>query len=206
MNCPVINSINKLPIVIVANYRTGSSALGQYLAKYHNVDWLPEPYHHPDNASKLQQNYINNTGYVTKFIVDQIPNLEIHQKVLSSDCFKIRLVRDNLAEQVASYYIASSLNKWRQHEPVVPEYSIPLNIDKMSSLAKIIIDNNALLKNLDIKFDLDLSYENLNFNPAVKHFFSYKTTLPTNIIEIIELANTAIISLQKSSFRVKKDV
>lgn len=188
----MIDNISQLPIVIVANYRTGSSSLGRYLAQRFSVDWLPEPFHDLERRIKLQQCHSNNTKYVTKFIVDQIPEYAIHQTILESDCFKIRLSRQNLLQQVASYYIAFQRNLWKQEATLQKPYTVTLDHAKMQYAVDKIVNNNLLLKNLDIKFDLDLVYEDLDFSQVTQPI-NQKTTQPVNIDQVLELAQQTII-------------
>jgi LPS sulfotransferase NodH len=190
----ILDTINRLPIIIVANYRTGSSALGRHLAERHAVDWIAEPYHFPERRTRLQQHCANNTPYVAKIIVDQLLELDVHQTALHSQCFKIRLIRDNLVEQVVSYYIASQKNQWRQAVPIIPSYEVPVDVATMELVANKIISNNVLLRNLPIKFDLDLSYEALNFDELPQKA-NYKTTQPTNRDTIVELAKQVICDI-----------
>jgi len=185
-------TINKLPIAIVGNYRTGSSVLGRTLAQQHSVPWLPEPYHRPHIRNQLEQCYNTGVPYVTKFIVDQLTGADIYQKVLASDCYKIRITRRDLLAQVVSYYIASQKNTWVQKSKTVPSYNVEINADRMKQLASTIIRNNALLMSLNVEFDLDVVYEDLDFDEDG----SYKTTPPENFDAVVELAQITIEQLQ----------
>ena len=187
----MINSINRLPVVIVANYRTGSSELGQQLAKQHNVPWIPEPYHFPEHQARLTDYYHNNKNYVAKFIVDQLPHLSIHQQVLETSCFKIRLTRDNKLEQLVSYYIATQSNTWRQTKPTIPEYQVDINAQVMQDLATTLYNNDKLLSESDIEFDITCSYESLKLD-QIKQTTLFKTTRPNNINQVIQLAKKII--------------
>ena len=183
----MIDSIHKLPIVIVATARSGSTSLGLALARHYKVQWLNEPYHFPDTAHQLSDHHVNKIPYVTKFLIHQLPALEIHQTILNSDCFKIKLLRNNLVDQIVSLYIGEQTNNWSQQELSIPDYTVALDSQSMFRTVFNVCYNNKKLENLKINFDLELSYENLNFKETSEKI-KFKTSPPTNINDIIELA------------------
>ena len=183
----MIDSIHKLPIVIVATARSGSTSLGLALARHYKVQWLNEPYHFPDTAHQLSAHHVNKIPYVTKFLIHQLPALEIHQTILNSDCFKIKLLRNNLVDQIVSLYIGEQTNNWSQQELSIPDYTVALDSQSMFRTVFNVCYNNKKLENLKINFDLELSYENLNFKETSEKI-KFKTSPPTNINDIIELA------------------
>jgi hypothetical protein len=192
----IINSIHKLPIVIVATPRSGSSWLGKRLAKHYNVDWLCEPWNSKENCIKLEQNYIDSTPYVTKFLIHQLPALEMHQTILNSDCFKIKLSRNNLIDQVVSLYIARKREIWSQPVKSISEYIVPVDLADMSICIAHLIYYTKMLNDCEIKFDLELSYEMLDFEECSDNT-NFKTSQPTNIGDIYKLASNLIVMHNK---------
>ena len=184
-------NVDKLPIVIIANYRTGSSELGRQLAKHHNVHWIPEPCHFPINQALLENCYNSKINYVTKFIVDQILLLPIHQQVIDSDSFKICLTRQDKLAQAVSYYIARQCNTWRQTSPAVPTYSVAIDERVMQEVDQILTQNDQLLDNLSTVCDLVTSYEELELDQLVETD-NYKTTAPDNLDQVIDLAKRVL--------------
>lgn len=184
-------NVDKLPIVIIANYRTGSSELGRQLAKQHNVHWIPEPCHFSENQALLENCYKNKIDYVTKFIVDQIPLLPIHQQVINSDSFKICLTRQDKLFQAVSYYIARQRNTWRQTSPTVPTYTVDINETVMQEVDQVLKRNDQLLNELSSTCHVVTSYEELGLDTLVQTD-NYKTTSPDNLNQVIDLAKQVL--------------
>jgi hypothetical protein len=187
----IIDSIHKLPIVIVATPRSGSSWLGKRLARHYSVDWLYEPWNSKENCIKLEQNYIDSIPYVTKFLIHDLSKLDIHQKVLNSNCFKIKLMRNNLLDQAVSLYIARKRNIWRQPVKSISEYIVPVDPADMSICIGRLMYYTKMLNDCEIKFDLELSYEMLDFEECSDNAH-FKTSQPTNIDDIYKLASNLI--------------
>jgi hypothetical protein len=169
--------ITRWPVLLYANYRTGSNLLGKNLAKLCNAAWHNEPVRSTQRLEEFLKSYYSQEKYIVKAMPDQIELIKETHDLLSSDCFKIRLLRKNEFEQVVSYYIALISDKWVQTDAVVSEYNIPLDYETLNKAISIIKTNNRLLENSTIKFDLTLYYEDLDF----ENDLLYKITPPTNI-------------------------
>lgn len=169
--------VTRWPVLLYANYRTGSNLLGKHLAKFYNVAWHNEPVRSTQRLDEFLKSYYSQEKYIVKVMPDQIELIKETQDLLNSNCFKIRLLRKNEFEQVVSYYIALINNKWVQTNAVVSDYAVPLDYDTLDKAIDIIKNNNRLLENSSINFDLTLYYEDLNF----ENDLLYKITPPTNI-------------------------
>ena len=176
-----MNEITKWPVVILTNYRTGSSVLGHMLGQRYGVPYFEEPAQHGgevDYFIEFVEGYTSDK-YVVKFMIDQIQDCHIYQQLLDSECFKIRLMRDDELNQCVSYYIAMNRQVWDQKVEVIENpYEVEVDVRAMTWAATAIHQNNLDLIDSLIKFDLDYKYEELDLSANGIH---YKTTPPTNL-------------------------
>ena len=180
-----MDTISRFPIAICSNYRTGSTALCQSISKKYNILEFEEPHLKSHQEFDTFKNKINSNSqdFVTKFIVNHITEHPIYQLILDSDCYKIKLYRDNKINQITSFYIAEMTGDWgtSKYKPVGKDYVVDINQEVMLSSIETIKFNDMLLDNLPTKFDLVCSYESLGIIDSID--LEVKKT-PVNINDI----------------------
>jgi hypothetical protein len=174
---------NKFPVVVIANYRTGSSALARNLSNKLNIPGYVEPHWAPHDWSAFTNCLANeNNLFVLKFIAEQADEFAEYKAMFSKDCFKIRLYREDKIEQIVSYYIASVTETWfRQRGDEENKYFLPFDESKAINAINRILHNDAILDHLSVQFDVTTSYEKLGF---IENTTLVKTIPPTNIRSI----------------------
>ncbi len=175
----------KWPIVILTNYRTGSNTLGYALEEQYSAKYFEEPSQDSTRLIDFKQFYYSRSAdkkYIIKFMIDQLDDLDIYRELLGTDCHKIRLTRTNELEQCVSYYVATKRQLWKQEIPQLDQpYTIDEELRTMTWTTHAIIENNKALRQIDLKFDEELVYEELDLLTGPRFF---KTTPPKNIEEI----------------------
>jgi len=184
--------VNRFPIVLLANYRTGGSALAIHLAQKYNIKYFSEPFqnirvhifdqHKKDYVSLILRE--NTSNFLVKFAPIQISELNNYEKMMNCSSFKIRLNRKNKVDQIVSLYIAEQRDKFfKLKQESSEKYSIPIHMDELCLVATVILRNDFLLRTLPYTYDLDLTYEDLGFIENTDHVLSDQ---PENIEEIRE--------------------
>lgn len=182
--------INKWPVVIISNYRSGSSELALRLASDNFAVPLIEPIHRADIYEKLKDMYDSgNMKFVVKYHIDQIDQLELQKTLLEIDSFKIKITRKDTISQIVSYYISSIRNVWKQNIEEIESYYVPIDIDKIDNSIKTILTNDTLLSNSPIQFDYICYYEDLETDSKNHNF---KTTQPINFNVIKSLVKSRL--------------
>ena len=187
-----IFNINKFPVIIIANRRTGSTALANKIAKIYNITNFAdgayiEPHKRPKFLKHLWRDLyiqkINNV--VVKVIADQLDKAYLYQYITDMDSFKIKLLRRNKVDQIASCYIASKRDLWHQKKNhIVDDSEILINSDEVKKcITRILRVDNEIAK-LCYNFDLELYYEDLFFDDY--DISDVKSTVPKNINDIKE--------------------
>lgn len=187
--------------MIVANYRTGSSALASSIGRNLNIakgtgdisisehlkaPVFTEPHYRPNDMIIFKDYLANNNNlFVLKVIVDQLDTVEEYKSVLNRDCFKIKLYRENKIDQIVSYYIATITKTW-SHKINTPQQQYFVTLDE--HVAKYAVDqilfNDRLLDQLPTKFDITTTYEQLGI---IENTELVKTMQPTNIQRITKM-------------------
>lgn len=186
--------ITQFPILVLANYRTGSSTLTWNLSKKYNLEYFSEPLRETNSEELMKrlsekiENKENN--FIIKFMPDQINDCELYQNIYNSDCYKIKLQRRDKVAQILSYYTSYVTGVWHSDYPDErgknykgKHYSIPTYYDDINFSIDLILDNDKRFDNIDIKFDQELYYEDIDFvndwlikmNPPVNYngMYSY---------------------------------
>jgi hypothetical protein len=185
--------INKWPIVIITYPRTGSTALAEYLAKKYQVPAFLEPWYPYDKRNAewgeevfgVKKNFYDfyrnkyNRKYVLKIFANQINHFTPYEQILSTNCFKIKLTRENFIDNCVSRYIAENHKKWWQFKnEIVEPYTVKIDTDIMINSIAQTSFSNYLTNNLNINWDLELTYESLNFEQQDEYA---KTFPPLNL-------------------------
>lgn len=171
--------VTKFPVLIVANYRTGSTALCEYLAAKYNLKGFPESHYEPEKFDiLLSMIESGQTNFIVKFMPEQLAEYKVYQDLLASDCFKIKLSREDKLGQIVSYYIAYETQRWHESANTRPaNYTVPINDYDVNGAIERITNNDRLMEELSVKFDEIISYESLGFIEGTEQI---KTTLPLN--------------------------
>ncbi len=180
----------KFPIVVLANFRTGSSALTISIAKKYNLNYFSEPCHN-DNITKIDFHKMEfmrlytqhfNNNFLIKFMPNQINCFNPYEEILSRNKFLIKLRRHNKIEQIASFYIAEKRKKFHKLKTEkIEKYSVSIDIEILEVCCHVILKNEYLLNSLPYKEDINLVYEDLGFISDTDHVLSDK---PENMEEI----------------------
>lgn len=153
-------NITKFPVVIFSSPRTGSTALVRYLQHlYPENNCFCEP-----DLRELER-FLDYGKQHDNFIVKLMArNLHLYpnELIFSPANFFIRIRRRSIVDQVASNYIARERNLW-YYQTNNSVFDTPIHIDplKITENIAIVSRYNAALHKVNVKFDLDLYYEDL---------------------------------------------
>ena len=170
--------INKLPVVIIASPRTGSSALVYHISNTYNLSRITEPYMITSDFLKLskESQYWNlyhrkklsthlknaNDKFVVKLMLNEITIFSPYESILQKDCFKIKLTRSSIIEQIASAYIADMIKKNHSYDnETFDDFIVKIDTLKLINTIEAITNTNFIINNLNLEYDLDLRYEDL---------------------------------------------
>ena len=139
-----------------------------------------------DDAIKFAKfkNYLNDTGsnYVLKIMAQHIETNPTYQSILSNDCYKIKLTRENKLEQIVSHYVGWTTKIWNSDDKFARGEKYIVEIDKQE-INNIILDHIRYEKSfdqLDIKFDEEHTYEELLTTVDLNKSTIAKIVPPTN--------------------------
>ena len=159
------------PVIIVANYRTGSTALADVIHNENNLAIFIEPTCGFNSEYKeLRFNkYIDSgkTNYVLKIMPDQINDNPRFIRILEDHprTFKIKLWREDLLQTIASYYIARMTNKWHKKvsDPDILPEIMAINMEIIDESIKKILHNEDLFMTelCDVKWNTIVKYEDI---------------------------------------------
>jgi len=183
--------IKTTPILILSTPRSGSSALGKYIKTLCEKDI---PYFlEPDYSGQQGVNNFRNEFYRSKDFILKCHLINLHKyggsisTYLLQHAYKIRIRRNDVVKQIASYYIANVRNKkWHftnKEELNLTDY-IPINFNLLKSYIMFIKYSNKILDTTNINFDLDLYYEDL---PDLDSTGFYITPPPKNYDELLDI-------------------
>jgi hypothetical protein len=176
----------KKPILVISNYRTGSTSYSAKLARDNNLMWFPEPHLTPDTYNKLQELITSgSTGFVVKFMADQIDSVDAYQTLLKTDSHKVKLLRRNVEDQILSHYVASITGIWNTlNQDKFDPYRVSIDNIQLRNSINIINESRKMLDNLECTFDEVIYYEDLGMIENHPDFRMDKIQPPSNIEHI----------------------
>lgn len=134
-----INVPENTSIVVYANYRTGSTALCDMLAKEFNLKNYDELFH-PLGLHKINLDIIQHPC-----IFKIMPDHEIPHSIKSlvDNSYKIGITRRSVVQQIASFYISTRTGKWHYEKKEltknIKNYNVTLNQDALENEVRYIL-------------------------------------------------------------------
>jgi len=171
------------PVIMFAAYRSGSTAICDYIAtKYNLKNYDENLYNTLYLRNKFQE--VDNPCII-KVIVDQL-NDESYNKFIQpiiKRSYLIRLKRNDVFSQIISWYIANQTKNlhYKVNSPV-NDYTVEINLDLLKQLGSTILNSNYLLSKLTCNINQELIYE--NFGAIDSNFIPYHP--PANKRDLIE--------------------
>ena len=196
-------------IMVITNYRTGSTALCDYIAKKTGLLNCDEVFHHSD--AECYYDRVKDQAIVFKVMPDH--RFQEQWKTLASQCYIVGLQRQNIAEQIASLYITKQGRTWHYvkenvFQPNVlgnPDHS-PFPVLMSNHMPAIKIDRLAVedecryILEMYIKYNMyrrffntELTYENIKDELAISDYSVYPK--PNNYQELIAVIKNLLIDV-----------
>lgn len=144
-------------IVVFANYRTGSTALCNWLSKTTGFANHDEAFHPNFLARK---NIDPNKKFIVKIMPDHVVPAEFENLIKNS--FVIGLQRKNLAEQIASFYICDQTHRWHQNKyQKVLDYEVPIDDLQIEDQVRYILKMQLRYDKLPYDKNTEIFYEDI---------------------------------------------
>lgn len=177
--------IEHWPTIILANYRTGSSALALKLSLENSVPSFVEPHINNERRAAFFSAYKKIDRYIVKFMPDQVDIFDPYRELLNSQCYVIKLKRKDIVNQIASFYIASVRDKWwTKDNDIETNYFIPIKLDLIKSSIERILTTEELLNNYN-SVDQTVYYEDMGIFDSIDRKPSLKPMNMDRLLEVI---------------------
>jgi LPS sulfotransferase NodH len=152
----VLDSIpNNKSIIILANYRTGSTALCNWLSKKFNLVNLDEAFH-----PAVRKPVVLNKQFIIKIMPDHMVPLDFVNHL--DDAYVIGLKRKSLIYQVSSFYISDKTRIWHyKKDNLCNDYTIDIDPLGIEDQIRYILKMTQLYDNSILKKDLEIYYEDI---------------------------------------------
>lgn len=185
-----INIDRNRPVVVFASYRTGSTALCDYVGKKYQLSNFDEAFHPAipwKTVDFLTYALIKpNNRFIIKVMPDHYQNYKSLLDFLINkwDCTLVRLTRQSFVEQVASWYVATETGVWHNDNSADDQYVIPVDQTQIKSCVDFLNKQNKDLLDLNFKFDIELDYDSLGLVNSKYQIYNKPTNYSTLIEEI----------------------
>lgn len=180
----MMNALDKLngrSVLVIANYRTGSTALCDLLSKHTGYQNLDEHFN-PSTTSNTFDKYLDKK-IIVKVMPDHHPTGDTWQHLLDN-FFIIGVARRDLTAQIASFYICDKTQIWHEkknakiHIPTV----IDINDNDIENQCRYILDQHSQYEQLKQHFDVELMYEDIQHELVTTDYNQYPK--PSNYDQI----------------------
>jgi LPS sulfotransferase NodH len=177
---------NPSSIAVVTSYRTGSTALCDYLSNYLSIPNFDEAFHRCNNP-ETYKNYQYKEHCVLKIMQDQL--IEPYWTDVKDRFILVGLYRRDLARQAASWYISMQLGDYHltvddSHKSA---YEIPIYIWDIENTCKSVHKFNKLYQEKRSLFTAEFTYEDIQDEFSNKNTKYVRYTKPTNYYEILNI-------------------
>ena len=127
-------------IVVLANYRTGSTAFCDIIAKQTGLINLDEIFHPATDAHRYNQ--YRNSRCVVKIMPDHVDH-PMAKELLETACV-IGITRRDIVAQIASFYICHMTQHWHDFKSTTAKnYTVDIDHNELENQIRYIVDMNS---------------------------------------------------------------
>lgn len=187
-------------ILVLASYRTGSTALCNLISKRTGLLNCDELFHFIANP-KLYEQY-QNQNIVVKIMPDQVPTL--YWKELIKKSFVIGISRLPIQEQIASYYLAHRTQHWhfKKLNNNKHDYTIDIERFDLEDQIRYILKMNAIYQQQFVPHvNMEIKYETIKSELDESDYVTY--IKPVNYKELLIAINDLLPEIL--SWNLKND-
>jgi len=189
----VVNPSNK-SILVLSNYRTGSTAFCDTIAKHFDLKNYDEHLYYSAESYQNILDLVDQNQIIFKIQPDQIP-VNCWEE-LTKKCYVIGLERKNILNQIVSFYICSRTQVWHNTDknPDVEKLTADIAIDRFDiedeiryilKMRKIYNENKKYCDVTFIYEDILSNFENTDYKLSSK---------PNNFIDIYNSVEKIFLS------------
>lgn len=170
-------------ILLLANHRTGSTALGTVLAQHKKLLHVTEV----ESNIKVTNYLISGKLLMASVMPTYYADVFV---AFNNSAYNIRLLRSNKVDQIASLFVSSTINKFNQlyNEKSIP-YTVPIDVDSIDRLMVRLLATDKLaeyvINTYNIKLHAIVEYKDIQHLLASQTQFR-KFPKPTNWDEVLE--------------------
>lgn len=179
-----INIPNPCSIAVLTNYRTGSSAVCDWLGKKRGIPNYRELFHRAHSTIQFET-YKHAEHCVLKIMPDQF--VEPYWSDISERFVLLGLYRKDLAKQAASYYIAGQLqdHEYTKNSKTREIYHVPINIKSIEDTCYVILEyHKEYLKHRPL-LTAEVAYEDIEHELDITDWLVHPK--PTNYFSILDI-------------------
>lgn len=184
---------NDKSLVVLASYRTGSTALCDLLAKKYMIKNFDEVYHlrFPWRTKQFNIWRARNYKTIIKIMPDQMPPHKEQEKIFA-DAFVIGITRRDVVAQIASFYICHITQHWHDFKNnIAKNYIIDIDKFELENQVRHIVNMNSQYQLLAQQHCMiQYYYEDIKDKLLDSDFITYHK--PANYDEICQTVGTVL--------------
>ena len=144
-------------VLVLSNYRSGSTAFCDVVARQYGLKDLGEPFHRLKNKKWYEQN--KSAKNLVKVMTNQIDHPEFENLMASS--FVIGLSRRDVLAQISSLYISDRRGIWNLENKIPTNYKITIDRNRVQDVVSYVLDLRDRYERMRDRCDVQLEYEDI---------------------------------------------
>lgn len=161
--------LNNQSVVVLANYRSGSTAFCDYLCKTTGVQNFDEVFHAGRDFSFYEK--IKHQRFIIKIQPNQIPQQYWHE--LKANCFVVGLYRKSMADQISSFYLGHRTGTWHYQTDNHSTYTVDIDRLDLENQCRYLLEMNRQYLSNRHYCDVELAYEDIVQDLAISEYKIY---------------------------------
>jgi LPS sulfotransferase NodH len=144
-------------VVVLSNYRSGSTAFCDVVAQRYGLKNLGEAFHRFKNQKHYEQS--RGARNLVKIMTDQIDHPEFEN--IMSKSFVIGLSRRDVLAQISSLYISDLSGIWHRDRGAYNNYEIKIDRDRILNVTRYVLDLRERYERMRDRCNVQLEYEDI---------------------------------------------
>lgn len=166
-------------IVVLANYRSGSTAFCDYLSKTTGAQNFDELFQDGKDFSFYEK--IKHNRFIIKIQPNQIP--QQYWPELVANCFVIGLYRKSMLDQISSFYLGHCTGTWHYQTSQTGAYTVNIDRLDLEDQCRYLLEMNQQYQANRHYCNIELAYEDIIQDLKISDYKRYPK--PNNFDQLI---------------------